>query len=121
MSQCAPRINREGEGVDEAHGDEDGWGQDEGDGAALGVLGCGLVQDRDRHHQAALFAIEPATGLDLVHLFARRHFNSKGGFDRLDFGWCRLQEVDPDGVAGHCLGSVVGCILEAARQYLGRG
>jgi hypothetical protein len=117
----AARKDREGQGIDKSYGDQDGRCQDEGDRAAFRVLGRGLVQDRDRHHQAVVFAVKPAAGFDLMHFFARRDLDRKGGFDRVDLRGRRFEEVDPDGIARHCLRSVFGRILQAAWQHLGSG
>ena len=72
--------------------------QNEGDLRVLGQLAIELGDDGGRQVQRTAFFIEPARGLDLAHLFARRHFDAQSGFDQALFVEGGLDQVQPDGV-----------------------
>ena len=85
-----------------------------------GKLRGRAVQDRRGHDQRAVLGIEPARGLDLAHLLARRHLHVEGALDRRDLGWGRIAQIDPYDIARQGVGGMLRHRLHVARQIVDR-
>ena len=72
--------------------------QNERDLRVLGQVAVQLGDDGGRQVQRAAFFIQAARGLDLAHLFARRHFDAQSGFDQTLFVDSGFDQIEPDGV-----------------------
>ena len=84
-------------GLEVAHGDQAGLGEDEGDGRGFHVVGIGAGDEVRRHEKGAVLLVKAARNLDLRHLRPAGNGNRKRFPDLLEFLRLGEHEVNPAG------------------------
>ena len=95
LGMAGKAVERGGFGI--AHGDQVHRGEHKAHRMAFGIFLHDAGGDGRRHVDGVILGIEPARGLDLVHLLQRRHHDAGGAFDEQLLLAAGIEHVDPHG------------------------